>query len=141
MKSRSWLRKWRSRSQSRNRKESTDFERLVRADTPINIKPEGDVAEASTALLLIPSHSQLTVILHVDPQTILQGVLRISGRELLFVVTEEEVEWIFGIHVDQHHVGVVHGEFAETQLPAEKCHIVSTAFIQSGLSSARPENQ
>src|SRR5690242_2610965 len=109
--------------------------------TPIDMKPEEDAAEASTALLLIPAHSQLTVVRHVDPQTILQGVLRISSRELLLVVTEEEVEWIFGVHVDQHHIGVVHGEFAETQLPAEKCHVVSTALIQSGLSSARAENQ
>src|SRR3954453_3776425 len=108
----------------------------------MDIRPEEDAAEeASTASLLIPSHFQLTVIRHVHSQTVLQGVLRIASRELLLVVAEEEVEWIFRIRVDQHHVGVVHGEFAEAQLPAEKRHVISAALIQTGLSSAHPENQ
>src|SRR5262249_37740329 len=58
---------------------------------------------------------QLVKVHHVDSQTELGCGLRVSGRKLLEVMIEEEVEGIFRIAINPNHVSIVHRELAKTK--------------------------
>src|SRR5262249_9214531 len=74
---------------------------------------------------------QLVKVHHVDSQTELGCGLRVSGRKLLEVMIEEEVEGIFGIGINQNQVSIVHRELAKTKRCPAVRHEIACAYSMS----------
>src|SRR5947208_16473993 len=74
---------------------------------------------------------------HRDPQSESGCDLGIPCDQLILVVFEVEVEWVTRIEIDQDHVGVSHGEFAEAKLVSAVCHVIACA---SGSRRARAKD-
>src|SRR5581483_10138822 len=79
---------------------------------------------------------QLVVIAHINAKPELGCDLGVTGRQLFFVMVEVEIEPVLRVHVDQVHVRIVHGEFAELQLAASIGHVVARRLCGQALRLA-----
>ena len=69
------------------------------------------------------------VILHVGTQRKLFRHFRIASGELVGVAILIPVERVGGIEVEDHQVGVVHSEFAESDAIPLEVHVIGVFFL------------
>jgi hypothetical protein len=74
------------------------------------------------------------VILHVGTQRKLFRHFRIASGELVGVAILIPVERVGGIEVEDHQVGVVHSEFAESDAIPLEVHVIGVFFLVEGRS-------
>src|SRR6266404_5081257 len=67
---------------------------------------------------------EFAVVHHEHAQSEILGDLGVTGGQLFLVVVEIKIERVPGINVDQHQVGVVHGQFAKAQAVAAEGHVI-----------------
>jgi hypothetical protein len=83
--------------------------------------------------------AQLVEVLHVDAQLKIGRDFRISGRHLLLVAIQIEVQWIGRTHIVPGYVRVIHRQFAEAQSISLIGHIVPVRHLGAGLGIGAAE--
>src|SRR5215472_14607231 len=72
---------------------------------------------------------QLVVIHHEDAQTEGRSGLGVAGHELFLVMIQVKIEWITGVGIDDHHVGVNHDQLSELQPVTAVGHVVARRYL------------
>src|SRR4051812_6215082 len=71
------------------------------------------------------------IVGHEHDQAMVWCVLLVPGYQLGVVVVQKEVEGVLRFCVNDHHVGIVHGQLAETEYSTPVEHVVRSLRIRN----------
>src|SRR5229473_6717173 len=69
---------------------------------------------------------QLVEVPHVYPQAESERYLGVSRGQLLFVAIEIKIKRVLRVHIQKHHVSVIHGELTKPQLRSPVSHVITS---------------